>query len=809
MADRQISIRLAVIDGGKAKAELRSVGEEGDKSLRKIEQAGRPASGALRAIDAAARDLGGQFGSLAARLGPAASALRALGPVGAGVAVGLGSIVAVIAAGLPQFAEAERLSLRLEQVLRATGYASGLTAKEIKNLAEETERSTFATAEQVQEAAGVLATFRSVQGDTFRQALSLARDLSAVFGQSLTSSVTQLGKALEDPIQGISALRRVGVSFSATQREMIAEMVRAGDVATAQTLILETLAKQVGGAGEAEASGLAGSFDRAKDAVGDFLKGLVEITGVSSATKASLDVVADSIERVNAVLFTERPIGEQVVAANRQLIEAQDRLRVLEERLVGLTGRSRAVAELQAAQLRAQVAELQASIDTLIERGRSEVSDAERAEEGRRAAEADARAEAALNRLRELRKELEGLGTTDEKIAAVRERLAETVTQLNALRNPDGSNEAAIEEAIRVAEEIAKRRIEALEKPALDAAERQAEQTKALLDDLGRAIATFGDKRAEFIQGYLKRLGEGVSPEVRAEVEALANRLYDLKQAQDAAAEAARAHADLMSEGKSVTEANRTATERYADELDRLNKLLASGAIDQETYARAARVAGDTLAQANKAALQAATDAQSGLKRAIGDYLETVRNSAGQAEQFLKNAFKGIEDAIVTFATTGKLEVKELADSIVADLIRIQVQKAITGPLANLLGGLFEGSGGGSSLFTGLFHEGGLVTAGGGIMRRPMPELAFADVPRLHRGGMALKPDEVPAILQTGERVLSRREAAALDRNREDRREPLVLTFNITTPDAGSFRRSQSQLVAEMALAMERARRNL
>lgn len=520
-------------------------------------------------------------------------------------------------------------------------------------------------------------------------------------------------------------------------------------------------------------------------------------------------MVADSIERVNAVLFTERPIGEQVVAANRQLIEAQDRLRVLEERLVGLTGRSRAVAELQAAQLRAQVAELQASIDTLIERGRSEVSDAERAEEGRRAAEADARAEAALNRLRELRKELEGLGTTDEKIAAVRERLAETVTQLNALRNPDGSNEAAIEEAIRVAEEIAKRRIEALEKPALDAAERQAEQTKALLDDLGRAIATFGDKRAEFIQGYLKRLGEGVSPEVRAEVEALANRLYDLKQAQDAAAEAARAHADLMSEGKSVTEANRTATERYADELDRLNKLLASGAIDQETYARAARVAGDTLAQANKAALQAATDAQSGLKRAIGDYLETVRNSAGQAEQFLKNAFKGIEDAIVTFATTGKLEVKELADSIVADLIRIQVQKAITGPLANLLGGLFEGSGGGSSLFTGLFHEGGLVTAGGGIMRRPMPELAFADVPRLHRGGMALKPDEVPAILQTGERVLSRREAAALDRNREDRREPLVLTFNITTPDAGSFRRSQSQLVAEMALAMERARRNL
>ena len=77
MADRQISIRLAVVDGNKTKAELRSVGDEGDKSLNKITAAGKPASSALKAIDAASRDLGGQFGSLTTRLGPAAAALRA------------------------------------------------------------------------------------------------------------------------------------------------------------------------------------------------------------------------------------------------------------------------------------------------------------------------------------------------------------------------------------------------------------------------------------------------------------------------------------------------------------------------------------------------------------------------------------------------------------------------------------------------------------------------------------------------------------------------------------------------------------
>jgi lambda family phage tail tape measure protein len=808
MADRQISIRLAVVDGNKTKAELRSVGDEGDKSLNKIAAAGKPASSALKAIDAASRDLDGQFGSLTTRLGPAAAALRALGPVGVGVAVGLGAIAGVIAAGLPQFAEAERMALRLEQVLRATGHASGLTAREIRTLADETERATFATAEEVQEAAAVLATFRSVQGDTFRQTLVLAQDLSAVFGQSLTSSVTQLGKALEDPIQGISALRRVGVSFSATQREMIEGMVRAGDIASAQRLILETLAKQVGGAGAAEASGLAGAFDRAKDAVGNFLEGIVEVTGIAGTTEAALERIAGGIERVNDDLFTDQPIGEQVVAANRELIEAQDRLATLEERLGDMTGRARAIAEAQARQLREEVADLEAEVEALIERGRAEVAEMERAEAGRAAAEADARTETALGRLRELKDELEGLGTTDEKIAAVNVKLADTVEQLNALRNPDGSNVTAIHDAINAATEIAHRRIEALEKPARDAAERQAETTKRLLDDLGRAIDTFGDKRAEFIQGYLKRLGEGVTPEVRTEVEALANRLYDLKHAETAAAEATRSRSELMSEGKAVTEANRTATERYADEIARLNGLLAAGAIDQDTYARAADAAAEALATANRAALQSSTDAQSGLKRAIDDYLATVRDSAKRAEDFLKDAFSGIEDAIVQFATTGKLEIRSLADSIVADLIRIQVQKYITGPLAGLLGGLV-GSGSGSSLFTGLFHDGGPVTAGAGASRGPAPAFAFEGAPRLHGGGMMLRPDEVPAILQTGERVLSRREVAELGRERSSALAPMVVTFNVTTPDAGSFRRAQGQIAAEMTAALERARRNL
>jgi hypothetical protein len=91
--------------------------------------------------------------------------------------------------------------------------------------------------------------------------------------------------------------------------------------------------------------------------------------------------------------------------------------------------------------------------------------------------------------------------------------------------------------------------------------------------------------------------------------------------------------------------------------------------------------------------------------------------------------------------------------------------------------------------------------------------MAFAGAPRLHAGGMVgLRPDEVPAILQRGERVLSRREVAETQRGGGggDRGNGGGVTVNmsITTPDADSFRRSQGQITAEMSRAIARARRN-
>ena len=113
MAERNLAVRLAVIDGGKVKAELRDVGESGERALKRIEDAGRPASKALQAVDAAAGEVRGSLESAASRLGPVGAALTRLGPAGLVTGAALGAIAFGLKTSLEAAAEAETSYRRL------------------------------------------------------------------------------------------------------------------------------------------------------------------------------------------------------------------------------------------------------------------------------------------------------------------------------------------------------------------------------------------------------------------------------------------------------------------------------------------------------------------------------------------------------------------------------------------------------------------------------------------------------------------------------------------------------------------------
>ena len=145
--------------------------------------------------------------------------------------------------------------------------------------------------------------------------------------------------------------------------------------------------------------------------------------------------------------------------------------------------------------------------------------------------------------------------------------------------------------------------------------------------------------------------------------------------------------------------------------------------------------------------------------RAVSESLQAYATDAlnwgkGLGET-LTGAFSGAESAFRSFVETGKFDFKGLVRSILADLAVLSFKRAVLGPIASALSGIF----GGGSVAAAVPHAGGIVGLPGHT--RQVPAVAFAGAPRMHSGGWAgLRPDEVPTILQRGERVLNRREAA-------------------------------------------------
>lgn len=212
----------------------------------------------LKQVQTGATGLTSKMQGLAKSIGPVRAALATLG---AGAFVGK----AIAAAG-----EQIKSERKLAAVLKATGHAAGKSAAEIQKLASSRQAVTNFSDEATIAAAGVLATFKEIKGSVFDGAIIAAQDLSAVMGQDLDSSIVQIGKALNDPIKGVTALTRVGVSFTQQQKDQIKTMQESGDLMGAQGVILKELKGEFGGAAKA----MADPFVQFKNTFGDVMENI-------------------------------------------------------------------------------------------------------------------------------------------------------------------------------------------------------------------------------------------------------------------------------------------------------------------------------------------------------------------------------------------------------------------------------------------------------------------------------------------------------------------------------------------------------
>ena len=328
MASNLATIRVELIANAQ---KFKSNIAKATKSLGKVDKATKKTASGQKKIQNAFRNTAGSIAAVQGPLGPVAGRITAIGAVigrvspvmlaFTAIGVGLGLALTKL---IKNTMGVETQMLKLEAILKATGNAAGLSLMQIEDLAREIGISTLASVAKVRDAAGILLTFKSIQGDVFKDALRLSQDLAEVGFGDLKMGATQLGKALEDPVVGLGALRRVGVSFTEDQKEMIKVLSMTNRKVEAQEIIIKALNEQVGGAGVKAATGLAGAIDSLKENLDIFFETTKAGTWVVHGLTKAFNFLADAIGNadVNAKsLKSIKQISEQLKIYKKELKE--------------------------------------------------------------------------------------------------------------------------------------------------------------------------------------------------------------------------------------------------------------------------------------------------------------------------------------------------------------------------------------------------------------------------------------------------------------------------------------------------------
>jgi len=204
------------------------------------------------------------------------SSMKGLAGVAAG-AFAVSSVTAFFGEAIEEAKESAKVSALTANIIKGTGQAAGISAEQVGDLAGEISAYAGIDDEAVQAGENLLLSFTNIKNaagegnDIFNQTTKAAVDMSVAMGTEVTGASKILGKSLNDPLKGLTALGKAGVSFTASQKEQVKAMVASGDILGAQKIILGEVTKRYGGAAEAAAAPTAKltvAWDNFKEQIG-------------------------------------------------------------------------------------------------------------------------------------------------------------------------------------------------------------------------------------------------------------------------------------------------------------------------------------------------------------------------------------------------------------------------------------------------------------------------------------------------------------------------------------------------------------
>lgn len=224
--------------------------------------------------------------------------------------------LAFINKSVDMFNESAQASAQLDATLRSTANAANLNRDALDKQSEALMKKSLFDDDAITSSQSLLATFTKVKDTIYMDAIPAIVDMSTKLGGDLQGTTLQVGKALNDPIKGIAALSRAGVSFTESQKATIKSMVAMNDVAGAQKLILQELQTEFGGSALAASQVgtgpmvvLKNEFNNVREEIGGMVMAL--IIDLKPALQSMIEGLSSAVNWVkeNKRLITDLAVG--------------------------------------------------------------------------------------------------------------------------------------------------------------------------------------------------------------------------------------------------------------------------------------------------------------------------------------------------------------------------------------------------------------------------------------------------------------------------------------------------------------------
>ncbi|KTT23238.1 phage tail length tape measure family protein [Pseudacidovorax intermedius] len=688
----------------------------------------------------------GAFDALNREVDGVIAGVGSLQGVLAGAFAGL-SVSSVMTKFLHETRDAEQEQAQLAAVLRSTGEAAGWSLDQLNDMAAELQKNSVFSDGDINKAQTRLLSYTGVVGEQVPRAMQAVIDMSARLGMDLNQSAETIGKALDVPSQGLTALSKQGFRFTDDQKELVKQLEATGKTAEAQGIILQALESSYGGAAKA-----------ARDTFGGALSALQNnIDSLLTGDTGSMRQLKDSVEQLN------------------QTLESDDTKRAFQTLLGWMTQVSKAAIEagtdivaFASSPAKGRIFyDYVASEFGIGGRKKGETlagtnivaanKDIEHAERFFKEAQTDERRAAARKYLEESmatkaywqrQQRAQALDLVDDYADQVDRRTRKAEEPKLKRAAGGGSGGGGKDEKAKDPEAAAKRYLETLNKQ-LERAE-DLSQVEQALTEIQRIRAAGGVVTEEVLQRVLR---------ASAAVDAANERKENAKKEEKERAERESAWQKQLEEGRRIMEQTRTPLEAYTAEVERLNGLLASGAINQETYTRAVSGAWGAYQEGEKALKSLGSEADEFAKRAAGN----IQDQIGQG---LYDAVTGQFDNIgkawlqLVLRMAAEAAAAKLSRAMFGDLVEGGSGSGTFGAALKAIGGVLGlVSGGGYSAATQATLDGAVAGLGAA---KGFDVSALINAPRMDTGTNYV-PQDMLAVVHKGEKITPARYNRAAD----------------------------------------------